>query len=46
MRSGGGALDGSRIKAIGQAAREELEKLLGIRIFLELRVKVHPRMFG
>ena len=30
------------IKAVGQAAREELERLLGIRIYLELRVKVHP----
>jgi GTP-binding protein Era len=34
---------GRMIKAIGQAAREELETRLGIRIFLELRVKVHPR---
>jgi len=34
---------GRMIKAIGQAAREELERLLGIRIYLDLRVKVHPR---
>ena len=31
---------GRTIKAIGQAAREELEALLGIRLFLGLRVKV------
>lgn len=34
---------GSMIGAVGQAAREELEKLLGIKIYLGLRVKVHPR---
>jgi GTP-binding protein Era len=34
---------GQMIKAIGQAAREELERLLGVRIYLDLRVKVHPR---
>lgn len=34
---------GRTIKAIGQAAREELEALLGIRLFLGLRVKVHRR---
>jgi GTP-binding protein Era len=34
---------GSMIKAVGQAARQELEKILGIKIYLELRVKVHPR---
>jgi GTP-binding protein Era len=34
---------GSMIKAVGQAAREELERLLGIRMYLGLRVKVHPR---
>jgi GTP-binding protein Era len=34
---------GSMIKAVGQAAREELERLLGIRLYLGLRVKVHPR---
>jgi GTP-binding protein Era len=34
---------GGMIRAIGQAAREELERLLGVRIYLGLRVKVHPR---
>jgi GTP-binding protein Era len=34
---------GRMIKAVGQDAREELERVLGIRIFLELHVKVHPR---
>ena len=34
---------GSMIKQIGQAARLELEALLGIRIHLALHVKVHPR---
>jgi GTP-binding protein Era len=34
---------GRMIKAVGQDAREELERLLGIKIFLELHVKVHPR---
>jgi GTP-binding protein Era len=34
---------GSTIKAVGQEARLELEKLLGVRVFLGLRVKVHPR---
>jgi len=34
---------GQMIKAIGQAARQELERLLGTRIYLDLRVKVHPR---
>lgn len=34
---------GSMIRAVGQAAREELEKLLGIKIYLGLRVKVHAR---
>jgi GTP-binding protein Era len=34
---------GQMIKAIGQAARAELERRLGIRLFLELRVKVHSR---
>jgi GTP-binding protein Era len=34
---------GQMIKSIGQAAREELERLLGARIYLDLRVKVHPR---
>jgi GTP-binding protein Era len=34
---------GSTIKAVGQEAREELERLLGVRAFLGLHVKVHPR---
>jgi len=34
---------GRMIKAVGQAAREELEKILGMRIYLGLRVKVHPK---
>lgn len=34
---------GNMIRAIGQTAREELERLLGVRIYLGLRVKVHPR---
>jgi GTP-binding protein Era len=34
---------GSMIKTVGREAREELERLLGIRIYLDLRVKVHPR---
>jgi GTP-binding protein Era len=34
---------GRMIKAVGQDAREELERVLGIRVFLELHVKVHPR---
>ena len=32
---------GSMLKEIGKRAREELELLLGCRIFLELFVKVH-----
>ena len=31
---------GERLKAIGIAARQELEEILGVKIFLELRVKV------
>lgn len=31
---------GERLKAIGMAARQELEDILGVKIFLELRVKV------
>jgi GTP-binding protein Era len=31
---------GSMIKKIGTAAREEMEKIFGIRIFLDLHVKV------
>lgn len=34
---------GSMIKAVGQAAREELERVLGTKIYLGLRVKVHSR---
>jgi GTP-binding protein Era len=34
---------GAMIKAVGQHAREELERLLGVRVYLGLRVKVHPR---
>jgi len=34
---------GAMIKKIGTAAREEMEKLFGIRIFLDLHVKVHPK---
>lgn len=34
---------GSMIKTVGSEAREELERLLGIRIYLDLRVKVHRR---
>ena len=34
---------GSMIRSVGQAAREELERVLGIKIYLGLRVKVHPR---
>jgi GTP-binding protein Era len=34
---------GSMIRAVGQAAREELERILGIKIYLGLTVKVHPR---
>ncbi len=34
---------GRMLKAVGTDARIELERLLGIKIFLELHVKVHPR---
>jgi GTP-binding protein Era len=34
---------GRMVKTIGQAARLELESLLGIKIHLALHVKVHPR---
>ena len=34
---------GRMIKAVGQDARIELERVLGIKIFLELHVKVPPR---
>lgn len=32
---------GAAIKAIGTAARRQIERLLGARVFLDLRVKVH-----
>ena len=34
---------GGMIRSVGQSAREELEKLLGIKIYLGLTVKVHAR---
>jgi GTP-binding protein Era len=34
---------GSMIRAVGQAAREDLERILGIKIYLGLTVKVHAR---
>jgi GTP-binding protein Era len=34
---------GRMIREIGQAAREELERVFGTKIYLGLRVKVHPR---
>jgi GTP-binding protein Era len=34
---------GGMIKTVGREAREELERLLGVRIYLDLRVKVHRR---
>jgi GTP-binding protein Era len=34
--------EGQLIKHIGQAARQEIEDLLGTRVYLELRVKVWP----
>jgi GTP-binding protein Era len=34
---------GSMIRSVGQAAREELERVLGTKIYLGLRVKVHSR---
>ena len=33
---------GERIKAIGQAARREIEELIGARVYLELYVRVQP----
>lgn len=32
---------GRMIKAVGQAARERIEKLLGVKVYLDLRVKAH-----
>lgn len=37
---------GSMMKEIGTAARKELEELLGVKIFLELFVKVQPNWRG
>jgi GTP-binding protein Era len=34
---------GRMLKSVGQAARMELEKVLGTKIYLSLHVKVHPR---
>jgi GTP-binding protein Era len=34
--------DGSLIKQIGQAARQEIEAMLGVKVYLELWVKVWP----
>jgi GTP-binding protein Era len=34
---------GSMIRAVGQDAREELGRVFGTKIYLGLRVKVHPR---
>lgn len=34
---------GSMIRAVGQEAREELERIFGTKIYLGLRVKVQPR---
>lgn len=34
--------EGAKLKSIGQAARRELERILGERIFLELFVRVEP----
>jgi GTP-binding protein Era len=34
---------GRMIKQLGQRAREELERILGTRMYLGLRVKAHPR---
>ena len=33
---------GERLKEIGTAARQDLEEILGVKVFLELRVKVDP----
>ncbi len=35
--------EGSMLKRIGQAARQEIEQLLGTRVYLDLWVKVRPR---
>lgn len=36
---------GARIKHIGQQARKELERFLGVRVYLELHVKVDDKWF-
>ena len=33
---------GSRIKRVGTEAREELERLFGMRVYLDLHVRVRP----
>ena len=33
---------GARLKEVGQTARQNIEKLMGIKVFLDLRVKVAP----
>ncbi|MCD6289609.1 MAG: GTPase Era [Anaerolineae bacterium] len=35
--------EGAMLKRIGQAARQEIERLLGTRVYLDLWVKVRPR---
>jgi GTP-binding protein Era len=33
---------GTRLKEVGQTARLQIEKLLGVNVYLDLRVKVAP----
>lgn len=33
---------GRMIREVGQAARERIEKILGVKLYLDLRVKAHP----
>ncbi|MEN9692423.1 MAG: GTPase Era [Actinomycetota bacterium] len=33
---------GARLKEVGQTARQNIEKLMGVKVFLDLRVKVAP----
>ncbi|MEY4323379.1 MAG: hypothetical protein RL410_1160 [Actinomycetota bacterium] len=33
---------GERLKNVGQVARQQIERMLGVRVFLDLRVKVAP----
>jgi len=40
---GNGGKGGSVIKAIGSSARHEIEALLGVQVYLDLRVKVRKR---